>query len=108
MLLFLIGDRASILGAVSSPGEIHRAGMGSGTGANSWCGSKLSTLRPWDRIASFLVVSDLVINLNTCLYKFVKYIWKSDLVREGLFEFPIQALLKEQDLSMFINCQDCC
>ena len=69
---------------------------------------ELSTLCPWDRIASFLVHSDLVVDFNTCLHKFVKYIWQGDLVREGLFKFPIQALLEERDLGTFINSQDCC
>ena len=69
--------------------------MGSSTGASGWCGSKLSAVRLWDCIYSFLVGSDLVVDLNACLHKFVKHIGEGDLVREGLFEFPIQAFLEK-------------
>ena len=107
-LLFLVGNRASLLRAVSSPRQIHRAGVGFSTGTSGWCGSKPSALGPWDCISSFFVGSDLVVDLNACLHKFVKYIGEGDLVREGLFQFAIQALLEERDLGTFINSQDCC
>ena len=82
------------------------AGASAGIGGSGR--RELSTLCAWDRITNFLVGSDLVVDLNTCLHKFVKYIWQGDQVREGLFEFPIQVLLKERDLGTFINSQDCC
>ena len=72
-------------------------------GAGCRSKGKLSTLCSWDGITGFLVSSDLVIYFNAGLDEFVKYIGECNLVRENVFEFAIEALLKKQDPSTFIE-----
>ena len=69
--------------------------MCSSAGAGRRCMSELSTLGSWDSITSFLICSDLIIYLDTCLNKFIKCIGEGDLVGQGLFEFAVEAFLKE-------------
>ena len=75
------------------------------TSAGAGCRSrgKLSTLRSWDGITSFLISSDLVIYFNAALDELINYIGKCNLVRQSCFEFAIEAFLQERDPSTFIE-----